>query len=197
MADDIDAQAPETPAPPSEFNWDQFFSDEAAAPEEAPTPPQPVAVAPAAPQEEYEEEEQETPDVSALQKQVEELTKQVAATSMTTAEIQQKARVTTAMESWKQQASPAELAMSDMLAEATSLEDLKLRSEVIKRATATHDDLLKQERVKIEREVQLQAGLPVPPTFQPIPEKQRMEEALGEGDIDKAAAIAVQGLFNR
>ena len=141
------------------------------------------------------QENEEEDDVDALKKQVEELTRTVAATQQTTKQMEQSTKVSAAIEAWKLQASPAELAMADVLIEAKNPDELKLRAEVIKRAVATREKDIDQERQRIEREMQAKFGLPVTPTFQPIPEKEKMEAALADGDIEKAASIALKGIF--
>lgn len=190
-----DEQTPQTPSADDiespDFNWGQFFA--ADEPEEAPVAaaPTPQQATPPEPVEEFDEEE-----AKVLRTQISELQKMVADTAKVTTEIATRNRVVAAVEAWKQQASPAELQMADVLAEATSLEDLQAKAVMVRRVAQGADKLLQAERVKIEQEMQREFGMPVTPTYQPIPEKEKMKEALAEGDIDKASAIALKGFFH-
>lgn len=186
---------PETPTADDiespDFDWGQFFAEGeeqpvAAAPQAAPPPPE------AEPEEDAEFSENEA---AVLRQQVNELQKMVADTAKVTTEIATRNRVTAAVEAWKQQASPAELQMADVLADAVSLEDLQAKATLVKRVAQGADRMLDAERLKIEQRMQREFGLPVSPTFQPMPEKEKMEEALKDGDIDKASAIALKGFL--
>lgn len=181
-------QTPDIESP--DFDWGSFFLEDSAPPvapavvsEEAP----PAAAAPAPP-----EDDDENDDVTALKKQVELLTQTVQKTSQTTEEIAQRDKVKAAVEAWKAQASPAEQAMAPLLEQATSLDDIKVREAVIKQATG----LLDKSRAQIEQEVQRKFGLPVQPTFSPVPEKERVDKLLEEGNIDEAANAILKGVFN-
>lgn len=172
-----------------DFDWGQFFTvDEDTAAPTAPAPIQPAAQA-------EPEDEGEANDTTALRTQVEELQKLVKDTAKTTTEIATRNRVQAAVEAWKQQASPFELQMADVLTEATSLEDLQTKAALIKRVSASSDKVMESEKLKIEQDLQRQFGLPISPTYQPTPEREKMEEALKEGDIDKAADLALKGFF--
>lgn len=173
-----------------EFDWGQFFADDDDG--AAPAPTQQAPIAQAAPE---LEEEDEVDDTVALRTQVEELQKLVKETAKTTTEIATRNRVQAAVEAWKQQASPVELQMADVLADATSLDDLKVKADLIKRVSQSSDKLMEKERLKIEQDLQRQFGLPVTPTFQPMPEKEKMQQALDEGNIEQAATIALKGFF--
>lgn len=190
MADE-QQEAQGEPQAAGEFDWEQFFMEEAGDSEE-PLAPEPQAQSE---DEDDEEEEAPAPEVSSLKKQVTELQRQVAEASKVTGQITQQTKLTSAIEAWKKQASPAELEMADMLTEAKSVDELKISAAAIKRATARQNELIARERQRIEREVQREAGLPVPQTFTPIPDKEKYREALEKDDLAAAAAIAVKDMF--
>jgi hypothetical protein len=189
MADEPQATPTIEDVSEPEFDWGQFFATDG--------DPAPAAQAQPAPTSEATPElDEEEPDgTAALRAQVEELQRIVRDTAATTTEIATKNRVNAAVEAWKQQASPVELSMSDVLIEATSLDDLKVKAELVKRVSQSADKNLAAERLKIEQDLQKQFGLPVTPTYDPIPEKEKMQTALDEGDIDRASAIAMKGMF--
>lgn len=194
MADEQQQEQQAPPVAEEDFDWEKFFLDEAE--EAGGSPPPPVASQAPAQALSDEDEEEAAPDkVSALEKQVQELTKQVSEASRMATETTQSARVQGAIEAWKAQASPGELRHANVLAGAKSLEELKLRAEVIKETAANFDDELGKARTQVERELQQEYGIPLPPNFQPIPDKDKMEEALKEGDLDTATRLAVKGLF--
>ena len=194
MADEVQtpqAPAAEAPGPESpDFDWGAFFLETPGTPPPAVATetPEPLASEPSPPAPSDEED----PDIASLKKQVEQLTQTVQKTSQTTEEIAQRDKVKAAVEAWKGQASPAEQAMAPLLEQATSLEDIKIREGVIKQAVG----MLDQSRTQIEQDVQRKFGLPVQPTFSPIPEKERIDKMLEEGNIDEAANAILKGVFN-
>lgn len=175
----------------TEFNWGQFFSEDEAAPDPT-SASEPVQVAAVVEDQGENEDESMTTN---LKMQVAELQKMVQDTAKTTTEIATKNRVQAAVEAWKEQASPFELQMVDVLSEATSLEDLKIKADLIKRVSSSSDKVMASEKLKIEQDLQRQFGLPISPTFQPMPERDKMNEALKNGDIEEAANLALKGFF--
>ena len=195
MADEQQQEQQAPPVAEEDFDWEKFFLDEA---EEAGGSPPPPVASQAPPQDlsdEEDEEEAPSTEVAALKKQVEALTKQVSEASRMATETTQSAHVQSAIEAWKAQASPGELRHAAVLAGARNLDELKLRAEIVKETAANFDAELGQARTQVERELQQEYGIPLPPNFQPIPDKDKMEEALKEGDLDTAARLAVKGLF--
>lgn len=168
------------------FDWDKFFGT-----------PAPVAEIKEEPEEKFEVFEDEAAnklvaEVAAMKKQNAEIVaKQV--------ELERETRLDKALEAWKAQASPAELALADLLYRSKSPEELKANEALVKAAAAkveaTYKDEIEKTVKQKEREMQQAFGVPVPPSFQPIPRADKAKEALDAGDLDKAASIMLEGLF--
>jgi hypothetical protein len=189
MADEPNAQEPE--APPVEmtdpdFDWDAFWGPA--------TPTQePIQVQ----AEGYEDVSDEVEDERA--KELAALRKQTEVNARALEEMRNEKHLDHAIEEWKKQASPAELALSDLLYESQSLDELKKNAARVKKAATKAEEIygeqLKRKEAELEREVQAKFGLPVPPSFQPIPQQDKANQALADGDLDRAAAIMLEGMF--
>ena len=163
-----------------DFDWGQFFANDETPAPVAETPPGVEAV--------YVDE-----SVDDLRAQL----KQAQADSAKALEIATQARtqgtMQTAILAWKQQATPPELALSELLMESATPEDLKRNAEFVKKAALKMDSEL-QERIKTkEKEMQVEFGMPVPPTFQPMPEKEKVKQLLADGELADAAATMMKG----
>ena len=189
MADEVQtpAAAPDIESP--DFDWGSFFLEDAQA---APAAVSDAAPEPAAPQAAALAED-EADEVELLKQKLATIEATVNKTQQTTEEMAQRDKVKAAVEAWKAQASPEEKTMAPLLEQATSLEDIKVRELVIKQATG----LLGESRYQIEQEVQRKFGLPVQPTFQPVPEREKVDKMLAEGDLDNAATAMLKGLFTQ
>jgi hypothetical protein len=182
-------QQPDAAAPP-DFDWGSFWGRDDDSGE---TPP--AAVIEQAAKEEILEEDADTQ----VLKEVREMRKTTAQLAAKLDENERAAKVEKAIKAWEEQASPEERALSSVLYRSQSVEELKANEVVVRQAAAKlvseREALMGEERKKIEREMQERFGLPVPPNFQPIPDADKAEQALADGDIDKAAAIYMKGLF--
>jgi len=175
------------------FDWETFFSDGVAPQAGETTDRGSWLTAEEPPASEAEPDEFEEEDrVAALERQIAELKNTVVATSETTSEIAFRDKKREAIDSWKRTASPEALTMSELLEEATTPEEIKSRAKVIETATK----MLNENMEAIEQRVQRKFGLPVQPTFSPIPEKERVDNMLENGDIDGAASALLKGVFN-
>jgi len=184
-------QTPPTPEPESEdFDWGGFFLDGTA----AETPP--VAAAPPAPAPAEGDDDEEPEVVVQMKAQIAALTAQVEKVGMTTSQIEHHTRLSTAMEAWKAQASPQELQFADVLAESKDSDDLKQRVEMVKRMTASQGQLEERIRKETELKMQKEFGMPIPPTFSPVPEEEKVNQMLKDGDIDGASNAILKGVFS-
>jgi len=183
------------PAPPpavadmtsENFNWDTFWGS-----------PAPIDEPPAAPPAEtYEDitddvEDEADKQIAALRKQTEMNAKQLN-------ELRTQQNVDQALEAWKKQATPAELALGDLLYTSQSLDELKKNEAIVKnaakKADAYLDDALSAKEKEMQRKIQENFGLPIPPSFQPIPQADKANQALADGDLDQAASIMLEGMF--
>jgi len=184
-------QIPPTPEPESEdFDWGGFFLDGTS--EQA----APAAAAPPAPAPAEGDDDEEPEVVVQMKAQIAALTAQVEKVGMTTAQIEHQSRLATAMEAWKAQAAPQELQFADVLAEAKNPEDLKQRVEMVKRMTASQGQLEERIRKETELKMQKEFGMPIPPTFSPVPEEEKVNQMLKDGDIDGASNAILKGVFS-
>jgi hypothetical protein len=173
------------------FDWDAFWGGPSAGDE--PLPPAPLA----AEGDDYEEvgddlAAERDRELAALRKQSELNAKQLA-------EMRNQSIMDRAIDEWKKQASPAEIALSELLYESQSVEELKRNEQRVKAAAKKAEELygaeLARKQAEMERELQAKFGIPLPPTFQPIPQAEKANQALAEGDLDRAAAIMLEGMF--
>ena len=163
-----------------DFDWGQFFAnDEAPAPVDE-TPPGVAAV--------YVDESED--DLRAQLKVAQETS--ARALEMAT-QAQTQGQMQNAIAAWKAQASPAELQHLDIMMDSASPEELQKNAKIVKKAASKFDVAL-DERVKVaEAQMQRKFGLPVPPTFQPMPEKEKVATMLKEGQLEDAAATMMKG----
>lgn len=186
MSEDQPGVAPGTETPDlssEDFDWTQFFAGEGDDDEEAPPASPPAGVAATFVDEDEDDLRKQLAQAQADSKRALEIATQTR--SQTTMQ--------TAVNAWKEQATPAELAFSDLLLESKSPEELKTNATFIKKAALTLDSTL-QDRVKdVERKMQVEFGLPVSPTFQPMPESERVKELLAANELADAAATMMKG----
>ena len=180
-------EAPAADVTDPTFDWDKFFG----------VPPAPVAEVKEEPEEKFDVFEDEA--ANKLVAEVAAVKKQNAELAAKQAELERETRIDKALESWKAQASPAELALSDLLYRSKSIEELKANEALVKAAAgkveATYKEEIDKQIKEKEREMQTAFGVPIPPSFQPIPRADKAQEALDQGDLDKAAAIMLEGMF--
>ena len=165
-----------------DFDWNQFFTDEAAT---AVTDPAPAVEA-----EPNDDLRQQLAQAQADSAKALELAMQA----------QTQSKMQTAVEAWKAQASPAEKELADLLLDSKTPEELQKNAEIVKRAAAKLDATAGEREAKARREMELKMqqeyGFPVMPTFTPMPEEEKVKQLLKEGDLDSAAAAMLKGVFN-
>jgi hypothetical protein len=84
-----------------------------------------------------------------------------------------------------------------LLLDSKSPEELQKNAQIVKVAAARLDATSSEREAKVrremERQMQQEFGLPIPPTFQPMPEKEKVAQLLKDGDIADAAATMMKG----
>ena len=185
MADGEEITGQEVAAPEQtdeDFDWAQFFAgDEEPAPETAPA--EPVF-------------DPQGDDLRAQLAQAQADSKR--ALELAT-QAQTQGRMVAAVEAWKAQATPAEIELQALLLDSKSPEELQKNAQIVKVAAARLDatSAEREARVRREMEVKMQQefGLPVPPTFQPMPEEEKVNQLLKEGNLADAAATMMKGFM--
>ena len=184
MADDEQEQTNAEELVSEDFDWTKFFAgDEEPAPE---------AEAPAA--------------VPYMDESEADLRSQLAraqADSAKALELAQQAQtqgqMQAAVEAWKAQATPAEIELQALLLDSKSPEELQKNAQIVKVAAARLDATSAEREAKVRREMEVKMqqefGLPVPPTFQPMPEKEKVAALLKEGNLEDAAATMMKGFM--
>lgn len=189
--------APPTPPAPTdaEFDWTGFFLTD------GPAEPQPGTPAPPAPVAGGDDDEDDPPDRLA---QLEAQLKEAQATAAKAVEMagatQHQTQMQTAIAAWKEQASPAEVELSDLLLESKSPEELKKNAAIVRNAAAKLDATAQSREARIRREMEEQMqrefGIPIPPTFTPVPEEEKVNQLIKDGDMTGAASALLKGVFN-
>lgn len=98
-----------------------------------------------------------------------------------------------AIEAWRAQASPAEIQLSDILLSSSTPEELQKNAQIVKTAALKLDATLSERLKGMEAKMQRDFGLPVQPTFQPMPEEEKVKALLKEGALEDAAATMMKG----
>ena len=165
-----------------DFDWGQFFAnDEAPAPvAEESTPPGVAAV--------YVDESED--DLRAQLKQAQ--ADSAKALEMAT-QAQTQGKMQNAISAWKAQATPAELQLQDILLGSATPEELQKNAQIVKTAAVKLDATVTERLKGMEAQMQRDFGLPVPPTFQPIPDAEKVKALLKDGQIEDAAATMMKG----
>jgi len=177
------------------FDWGAFFNGvpEVVDDGEPVAPVAPVANAQAL----QNLEDDQEPTVLAELRELRKTTTQIAARQ---AESDRQTRLDQAVDEWKKTATPAQLALADILYKSQSLEELRANETLVRQAASKVEaGMAAQEaeiKAKVERELQAQYGFPVAPSFQPIPRKDVADQMLSEGNLDGAAAVMLEGLFS-
>lgn len=190
MADEPEIQQEEAPPDMTspDFDWDAFWGSPAASDQAVPS----VQV-----EAQYDDVADEVEDER--DRELAQLRKQTEMNAKMLEEFRNEKNLDGAIEEWKKQASPAELALVDLLYESQSLDELKKNAARVTKAASKAEEIygeqLKARERELEREIQDKFGLPVPPNFQPIPQGDKANQAIAEGDLDKAAAIMLEGMF--
>lgn len=181
MADETEGQQQEEMAA-ADFDWGKFFADDSAEEEE--------------PALEMSEEPQGRSEEDRIAKAEADAARALQLAQAASQQTQMKS----AIEAWKAQASPAELLAEPMLLKATTPEELQNTAAYVKDLASTLTSNLAERDEQIKRQVELQMqkeyGLPVTPTFQPMPEKEKIDAALAEGDLVDAANKMMKGFFS-
>jgi|GEM_PF-4407523 len=188
MADEIEIPAVETPEVPAvaemateEFDWGEFFAEK----EES------VAAAPVADVPDIGDEEDD------LRAQLARAQADSARALQMAEAAQMQGKMSAAINAWKAQATPAEIELSDLLLGSTSPEELQKNAQIIKLAAAKLDATAAQReanvRKEMERQMQSEFGIPIQPTFQPMPEAEKVKQMLEEGNLADAAATMMKG----
>jgi len=193
MADET-TPTPEAAAPveqtDDEFDWGKFFADEnpdLAAKVETP-PPGVEAV--------FVDE-----DAADLRRQLAKAQEDSARALELATASQTQSRMQGAIDAWKAQATPAEQQLSDILLKSKTPEELQENARIVKEAAsklgAAYDERLQKDRRDMEVQMQRDFGIPIPPTFTPMPEEEKVNQMLKDGDLDGAAAAMLKGVFNQ
>jgi hypothetical protein len=161
-----------------DFDWEQFFTnDETPAPVIATTEPEHIPPP-------------EDDDLRAQLKQAQETS--AKALEMAT-QAQTQGKMQSAITAWKAQASPAELQLADLLLDSASPEELQKNAQIVKTAALKLDATVTERLKGMEAKMQRDFGLPVPPTFQPMPDEEKVNQLLKEGSLEDAAATMMKG----
>lgn len=182
MADDVQepqaAAAVEPEQLDDDFDWEQFFSnDETPAPAMAAAEPEHIPPP-------------EDDDLRAQLKQAQETS--AKALEMAT-QAQTQGKMQNAVTAWKAQASPAELQLADLLLDSATPEELQRNAQIVKTAALKLDATVTERLKGMEAQMQRDFGLPVPPTFQPMPDEEKVNQLLKEGSLEDAAATMMKG----
>lgn len=200
MPEGMEAGEQQTPSgeqaqEPKGFDWDAFWdgTDAESVIDQA-APPAPAAAAPPTPAEEYDDL-----DAAKVAKELAELRKAQEIQNAKFADMERQAKVDKAIAAWEEQATPAEKALSHLLHRSGSLEELKANEAAVRHAASRIEEDYKQReemlRKNMERELQQEYGLPVPPTFSPPPREEKVKEQLDAGNLEAAADILLEGMF--
>ena len=190
MADEVEqTEEAATPVVPEmateEFDWGEFFTDH----EE----PVLVTETPAAGVAETLVDESEDDLRVQLAKAQGDATKalELAQQAQTQGKMQQ------AIEAWKAQASPAEVELQEILLASTTPEELQKNAQIVKTAAAKISATTNEREAKLRHDLELKMqsdfGLPVSPTFQPMPEQEKVKQLLKDGELADAAATMMKG----
>jgi len=187
MADEAQDQAAPVVEPvdqlDDDFDWGKFFAGDGVEDDVA-TPP--VGAAPV-----IDEDED---DLRTQLKQAQETS--AKALEMAT-QAQTQAKMQNAVEAWKAQATPAEIELQALLLDSKTPEELQKNAQIVKVAAARLDAAGAERDAKLrremERQMQQEFGLPIPPTFQPMPEKEKIAQLLKDGELADAAATMMKG----
>lgn len=196
MAEENIETTPEAAAPieqtDDEFDWGSFFADEN--PDLAAKVEGSVGGARA-------EEVVVDEDASELRKQLAKAQADSSRALELATQSQMQSRMQGAIDAWKQQATPAEIALSSLLLKSKTPEELQENAKIVREAASTlgsdYEERLNQERRKMEIQMQRDFGVPIPPTFNPMPEEEKVKQMLADGDLDAAAAAMLKGVFNQ
>ena len=164
-----------------DFDWGQFFANE-----EAPAPTMEAADAGTVVVPNYESDD----DLRVQLKQAQ--ADSAKALEMAT-KAQTQGQMQSAISAWKAQASPAELQLQDILLGSTTPEELQKNALIVKTAAVKLDATVSERLKGMEAQMQRDFGLPVPPTFQPTPDKEKVIQMLKDGQIEDAAATMMKG----
>ena len=193
MADEVEITeeaVPATPATPpaaemasEEFDWGEFFTDK----EE----PAPVVATPGVAEIVVDDSEDD------LRAQLAKAQGDASRALEIAQAAQTQGKMSAAIEAWKAQASPAEIELSDILLGSSSPEELQKNAMIVKTAAAKLDatvtERVAQDRKDLERQMQSEFGMPIQPTFQPMPEAEKVKQLLKEGELEDAAATMMKG----
>jgi hypothetical protein len=188
MAEDVQPQTeaqtePATQMGDPEFDWDKFWEDDAEEPE-ASTDAGTTTTPPAT-----------TAQDDELRSQLAKAQADSARALEIATAAQRQGQMKTAIDAWREQATPAERVLEPLLTRSQTPEELKSNAALVKELSGNINSSLSEQEREVAMRMQREFGMPIAPTNQPSPDSEQIDEKIANGDIAGAINLRMKGFF--